>query len=306
MSTKTAPSGLTIQSQGGPIKILAFHSYTSNAANFSKRLGALRKTLAPIATLHFVQAPITVPPMLLEEDTHRSWWKSTDLTEEEMKNVKITEEDEHFGPPQKYVGLEKSVDLVNRIVEAEGPFHGVLGFSQGTTMAGIMVSAFEDPARLPGFKLPPSQGRLRFCIAVSGFKARDKNLTSLFPERGIQTPVLHVLGRNDYITDKHRTGTLVNAFASTSRVVYHDGGHLTPTTGPWRKFFLDFVSQFKDEHDGDWRGIAGPEVDSHLEHKEESQKAETENDLREDAEAERREAWRGAQKDGASTGKSSL
>lgn len=65
----------------------------------------------------------------------------------------------------------------------------------GGCLTGILVSAFEDPSRLPGLKLPANQGALRFAVNVAGFRSRDAALQGVYLEQGIKTPLLHVLGR---------------------------------------------------------------------------------------------------------------
>ena len=46
-----------------PLKILAFHGYTSNAFILQRRLGAIRKTCRDVAEFVFVNAPIRVEPI---------------------------------------------------------------------------------------------------------------------------------------------------------------------------------------------------------------------------------------------------
>lgn len=97
----------------------------------------------------------------------------------------------------------------------------------GGCLAGIIAAGFENPKNMPGLKLPPGQGPLRFAIAVSGFRSRDPVHQLLF-KQPVQTPVLHVLGRADQIVDLERSQTLVDVCAN-SRVELHDGGHSVPS-----------------------------------------------------------------------------
>jgi hypothetical protein len=123
-----------------------------------------------------------------------------------------------------------------------------------------MASAFEAPSRYPRLKLPPGQGPLRFCISVSGFQARDEKLQAFFPSEGIQTPILHILGKADQIVDEDRAMTLVRV-ASNSRVEYHESGHVVPSQANFRNFYRDYISTFLTEPytpNDEWRHITSP------------------------------------------------
>jgi hypothetical protein len=49
----------------------------------------------------------------------------------------------------KIKGIEQSISKVMNILEAHGPFDGIVGFSTGATMAAIITSLLEDIQRMP-------------------------------------------------------------------------------------------------------------------------------------------------------------
>lgn len=209
------------------LKVLMAHGYTSNKFQFFKRSGAIRKACREVADFTFINGPLIVQPItsagdldapdvedgkLVDENTPieeqpRAWWRADD--------------------DGNYLDWDKSVAYLNEVLKAEGPFDGIVGFSQGGCLAGILASAFEKPERMPGLELPKGQGAFRFAVAVSGFRSRDKLHQKLF-EQPIETPVLHVLGRADQIVDLERSQTLVDV-CKNSRVELHDGGHSLPS-----------------------------------------------------------------------------
>lgn len=209
------------------LKILMAHGYTSNSFQFFKRSGAIRKACRDVADFTFINGPLIVQPItsagdldapdvedgkLVDENTPieeqpRAWWRADD--------------------DGNYLDWDKSVDYINDVLHKEGPFDGIVGFSQGGCLTGILASAFEDPSRMPGLKLPKNQGPFRFAVAVSGFRSRDQLHQKLF-EKPIETPMLHVLGRADQIVDLERSQTLVDV-CKNSRVELHDGGHSLPS-----------------------------------------------------------------------------
>lgn len=252
-----------MSSQPRKMRILALHGYTSNAFILQRRLGAIRKSCRDVAEFTFVNGPIRVEPITapaqsLDAPERQSSVDDDSVPLEEQPRAWWRADDEG-----RYVQFDDSIQYLNaelqREVESNGPFDGVFGFSQGAGFAGMLASAFEDPSRYPKLKLPNGQGPLRFCIAVSGFRARDPSLDTLFPSSGIQTPFLHVLGRADQIVDEDRAQTLVQA-AANSRVEYHESGHVIPSQAAWRNFFRDFIATFQrdDDAEQDWRTVVGP------------------------------------------------
>ena len=206
------------------------------------------------------------------EEQPRAWWMARD--------------------DGTYDGWDTTVSFLNAQLAEHGPFDAILGFSQGACYTGLLASAFEDPSRMPGLELPPGQGKLRFAIAISGFRSREPRHERLYAQK-IETPMLCVLGKEDYIVDSgkrltaaapvpaqfsrvrkltcrcrsfrraERSKTLTDVCANV-RVEWHEGGHATPSQAPWRNFFRDFLTAFQQEQDGptaaklDWKTLPGP------------------------------------------------
>jgi len=239
---------------------MALHGYTSNAFVLQRRMGAIRKACKDTAEFIYLNGPIRVEPITASaqsldapensqsaldpdlplEEQPRAWWKASD--------------------EGSYTLFDETIEYLNEEIVKQGPFDGVFGFSQGACLAALVASAFEAPSRYPKLKLPPGQGPLRFCIAVSGFQARDEKLQSLFPNEGIQTPVLHILGKADQIVDEERAMTLVKV-ASKSRVEYHESGHVVPSQANFRNFYRDYIASFQSEPytpNDEWEHITSP------------------------------------------------
>jgi len=143
---------------------------------------------------------------------------------------------------QMYTGIEASVTYLRDIL-AKSRFHGVFGFSQGTAMAAILCAILERPHLYPSFLVdgvsphPP----LEFAIFVSGLKPiRHESLPPLFSEP-LNTPTLHIIGRNDVITTPERSQILIDA-CTNPRVEHHDGGHFVPAKTNWRNFFASYIA----------------------------------------------------------------
>jgi fermentation-respiration switch protein FrsA (DUF1100 family) len=139
----------------------------------------------------------------------------------------------------------------------EGPFDGVIGFSQGGAAAGMVASlleegrrsAFETAQSKGGIRFPDSftsdsgyiegtvQEPLKFAVSYSGFGASTNALYQAFYEPKIQTPMMHFLGSLDTVVSEERSLRLVEACENrkgkdggVQRVVYHPGGHFLPSS----------------------------------------------------------------------------
>ncbi|CAO1619867.1 unnamed protein product [Jaminaea pallidilutea] len=241
------------------LTVLHFHGYTSNTFILHRRLGSIRKACRNVADFHGANGPLLVQPITssvqsldapddqkeVTEDTPieeqpRAWWRASD--------------------DGSYRDIEQSWKLLSDTLAKVGHIDGVIGFSQGACLAGMVAAAFEAPHLLPGLKIPETQrGSLKFAIAISGFRSRDPQHQALFDRGVVSTPVLNILGRNDQIVDEERAQTLVAA-CKQARVEYHPGGHVVPSQAPWRNFMRDWISSFMEgsEDSEAWKTVAGP------------------------------------------------
>jgi hypothetical protein len=155
---------------------------------------------------------------------------------------------EPLGP---YLGFEEGLEQVAGIVRDEGPFDGVVGFSQGAALAAMLASLLEDGSEREeafrrrktttgGMAYPASflkegeRGRqrvhppLRFWVAYSGFRA-ESELYQAFYEPKIRTRALLVLGTLDTVLPIERVEALADVCVEgREAVVEHAGAHYVP------------------------------------------------------------------------------
>lgn len=161
-----------------------------------------------------------------------------------------------------YEGIEEGLQSVADCIRAEGPFDGVVGFSQGAAAAAMVASLLEGRVRKEAFDVkaekeggmsyPASflgevegfvQGPLKFAVCYSGFRAPGA-LYGGFYEPRIRTKVLHVLGQVDVVVDEVRGMQLVGSCeGGEERVVVHPGGHFVPSQKPWLDAVVGFVKE---------------------------------------------------------------
>ena len=167
---------------------------------------------------------------------------------------------EPLGP---YIGFEEGLAQVAGILKDEGPFDGVVGFSQGAALAAMLASLLEEE-RVEAFEkagdgmaYPSSfltgEGRtrvhppLRFFVAYSGFKA-ESGLYKAFYEPEIRTRCSLVLGTLDTVLPIERVEALADVCVEGRQaVVEHTGAHYVPCdkrmVGVLAAFIQDVLSQ---------------------------------------------------------------
>ncbi|EJD40334.1 FSH1-domain-containing protein [Auricularia subglabra TFB-10046 SS5] len=233
-------------------RILALHGYTQNSYIFSKRLGAIRKACGKDIEFVFLDGPHvlaaadvnfgnldvveTKPEPTEPEEIPRAWWRSDETG-------------------TNYRGVEQSLLFLRDHLLKE-KYNGVLGFSQGATMAAILAATLEQPSLAEKYgmlvdgKMPHPP--LEFCVIAAGFIPRDPTLASIFTEGssdhapGLHTRALHILGDTDVLIGPERSRGLVDA-CTNCRVERHPGGHFVPATAGWRAFFRAYLSAKNDE-----------------------------------------------------------
>jgi len=225
-----------------PVKVLMIHGYTQNGPLFRAKTRALEKNLQKAfpagISLHYPTAPIRLDPADVpfavanadgdeEESDAWAWWRRKG----------------DYGAPYTYEGLDLGLARIAEVLKAEGPFDGVVGFSQGGAATGMVASLLE-PGRKEAFEAAVSSGGmqfpesfdnvhppLKFAVSYSGFAPVDSPLYKPFYEPKIKTPMLHFLGTLDTVVEESRSLALVDACENTEgRVVYHPGGHFLPSS----------------------------------------------------------------------------
>ncbi|KAK9047038.1 hypothetical protein V6N11_052902 [Hibiscus sabdariffa] len=118
-----------------------------------------------------------------------------------------------------YTHLDECLAYIENIIIKQGPFDGLLGFSQGALLSG----------GLPGLQAKgvalTKVGMIKYLIIIGGAKFRDKSVAEKAYSSPIQCPSVHFLGEKDFL--KPYGLELLESYVDPV-IIHHPQGHTIP------------------------------------------------------------------------------
>jgi len=209
------------------LRILCLHGYHGSAQVLRSQLGPLASGLEPLVDLVYVDAPSLVAGDF-------GWWHA--VTEE---SDPARDDPGVNGTRRHYKGWERTRAGIVSMFDRLGPFDGVLGFSQGAALTGLLVGL-----RAPDGRTTPERPlRFDFAVMVGGFACRDPGLARLYERTdSYALPSLHLFGRSDGIVPEQDSRELAAHFASPT-LVEHAGGHVIASDPSVRSAVRAFLGE---------------------------------------------------------------
>ncbi|CAN3352853.1 family of serine hydrolases 1 [Diutina catenulata] len=230
------------------MKVLFLPGFLQNG----KRLASRSRKLEAMLAKHGLTIDYVDPPMKLKKKEDVGYKLGPTEKEAEKKWQSVIQRDFNrcwwdFQGHGQYVGFEDSFRWVCDYIEKNGPYVGIMGFSQGSAMAAILTNTITKYTSHPAFK---------FTVCISGFPFSEpinkdpKTRTNIYSidsidefmrhvrilpayreyftqPPGFSTKVVVVYGRSDPIVPENRTLYLARTFPHAT-VVPWDGGHDVP------------------------------------------------------------------------------
>ena len=155
----------------------------------------------------------------------------------------------HWPPSPTEFKIDQIYDacqFLERVIDEQGPFDGVIGFSMGSVMslAVILRHAELHPEQ------PPS-ALFQFAILFSSPNIPD---TDGFGGKAtwskIRIPSLHICGEADEEWfEKSKQTFQTNCQGGTARLIVHKGGHLIPKDKPTVDKVIDAIADLFEDAD---------------------------------------------------------
>ncbi|CAK4030947.1 Hypothetical predicted protein [Lecanosticta acicola] len=136
---------------------------------------------------------------------------------------------------QRHEHLFPALEYLAKYITEEGPFDGIVGFSQGATIGMMLASWCENSAeRRIGlatqgspFLLPSPQSPFKFAISCCGFQGSLKYYSGFYSSK-IHTPSLHLFAEFDTMVSAEQSARLAEAFEDAT-TIHFLGTHHVPT-----------------------------------------------------------------------------
>ncbi|KAL2320556.1 hypothetical protein Fmac_029525 [Flemingia macrophylla] len=140
-----------------------------------------------------------------------------------------------------YINLEECISDLCEYMTANGPFDGLLGFSQGATLSGLLLGYQAQGKVLKDH--PP----IKFFISISAGKFKTASVCDIAHKDPIKTKSVHFIGDQDWL--KPRSEALADAF-DKPLVIRHPQGHTVPrldeaSTTQLRNWIAEVLAQLK-------------------------------------------------------------
>ncbi|KAG5886373.1 hypothetical protein JTB14_034906 [Gonioctena quinquepunctata] len=231
---KALPKCCDNENMSQKVKVLAIHGYRQNAETFKAKTGSFRKILHKWTQFTYITAPHKV--ILVDDRNDIEKTEGPDIgqsKDEEQYGWFFNRDDKSFRGIRKggpAIGFEESIKVIEDVYEREGPFDGILGFSQGACFVGLLCDLQQRGLTKFNFS---------FAVLASGFKSGSLPHLKYYSDR-INLPSLHIFGENDQIIPTEMSEALSNCFEEPI-IVKHPGGHYLPATAAqkheYQKFF---------------------------------------------------------------------
>lgn len=214
-------------------RILALHGLAQSGEYFRSKTKGLRNELEKLgyelvyATAPNSHSPADIPEdigdvVISGDDNHVLAWIENDLT------------NKSYSLPQT------SISYLHNFVVENGPFVGVLGFSQGAGVAGYLMTDFNGLLDLTEEQQPP----LHFFMSFSGFRFQPECYQKQYDDHPITVPSLHVQGELDTVTEPFKVEGLYNSCAPETRTyLKHPGGHYVPNSRGFAKKIVQWLQE---------------------------------------------------------------
>jgi len=202
------------------LRILCLHGFRTSGTILEalfRRTNFLSEDVEEYADFVFVDAPYQcsaeetelIPARLrkLMPGPYCEWWNSQ----------------ENF----VYLRWEASVQYLQKFILENGPFDGVLGFSQGGCMASLLYMLQVEAGHEHAHGMDQTEP-FRFLVLMAARTARNKEVAELYSRPPRDLPVLGFIGEMDDTVTPAETEELLRCFVSPTIIRSPNVGHSVP------------------------------------------------------------------------------
>jgi predicted esterase len=121
-------------------------------------------------------------------------------------------------------GFSETMEFLIQYISDQGPFDGILGFSQGAGLSVILMSILSHDPWRERYHVPDHIQPFRLGVILSGFKVYTPTFSEFYQQGKITTPTLHVYSRQDDIISIDRSLQLIDTMFTDAVHASHELG----------------------------------------------------------------------------------
>lgn len=211
------------------IRILVLHGFCDSAENRQHQMRNLTRSIKEMEFV-FVNAPYPF--------VNHGFLSSTEASPPEQRYQWLSYRPEWSVLDYPYDTIRESVAFIIDCIVQQGPFQGLLGFSQGAIVAVAIL--------LPIPHWPCLPDCVKFVILVGCPPINDPTIKSALETFNQQKTLLtlHVSGTSDTLIPPAMSEALFKCFPPSFAEFYvHKGGHYCPSDADFRQKLRDFVQR---------------------------------------------------------------
>jgi predicted esterase len=208
-------------------RILVLHGFYDSAQNRQNQMRSLIRSMKDIEFV-FINSPF---PFI-----DYGFLKSSQNSSNEQRYQWMSYKPEWPVINYNYDTIKESTEYIIDYINQNGPFDGLLGFSQGAIVCVAML------LKIPTW--PLLSNCIKFVILVGCPPINDptiKPILETFNQQD-QLPTLHISGQNDTLITSEMSEIIFKYFnPSLAEFYLHKGGHYCPNDSDFRQKLKDFI-----------------------------------------------------------------
>jgi len=210
-------------------RILVLHGFYDSAQNRQYQMRSLIRSMKDIEFV-FINSPFP----FIDYD----FLKTSDNSSNEQRYQWMSYKPGWPVTMYNYDTIKESIEYIIDYINQNGPFDGLLGFSQGAIVCVTML------LKIPNWPLIPSC--IKFVILVGCPPINDQTIKPILEtfNKQDQLPTLHISGMNDTLITPEMSEIVFKYFnPSLAEFYLHKGGHYCPNDSDFRQRLKAFIQR---------------------------------------------------------------
>lgn len=120
--------------------------------------------------------------------------------------------------------FDEAVQFIIDFIQKNGPFDGILGFSQGAAVSVVLMFILSHDDWRKKYNVHRDIPQFRLAVLIAGFRIATPNYTEFFTRGKLTTPTMHVSSHEDTIISLERTQELIDDHFADAVLSIHNLG----------------------------------------------------------------------------------